>query len=133
MEIGRQSLEVTVLGKTILGVGFGPLSLGLEVHLSRTERGFLGDEVVAVDGFWVRQEITIHVVETKLVVSLIGHLFFLGEVFGVGAAEEGTVSCLAEPVGASLEVVSVVLVFFSLGRLAYELFGVGTFAPEGEA
>jgi hypothetical protein len=35
----------------MLGVDFGSLGFGLEMHFGRTKRVFLGNEVVAVYGF----------------------------------------------------------------------------------
>jgi hypothetical protein len=72
------------------------------------------------------------VVETDFVVSLIRHFFFFGVVFGIRAAEEGTISGLAEPVRTSLEIISMMLVVLSLRRFAHKFFSVSTFAPERE-
>lgn len=71
-------------------------------------------------------------VETDFVVSLFRYFFFFGVVFGIRAAEEGTVSGFSEPVRASLEIVALILVVISLRRFAHKFFSVGTFAPEGD-
>ena len=51
MELGRQRLEVSVLGETMLCVVEAALVLALQGHLRRTHHVGLGDEVVPVNAF----------------------------------------------------------------------------------
>lgn len=51
MEVGRKGLEVSVLGEFSLSLQEVSLRFGLKVHLGRTERIILGNEVVLVHSF----------------------------------------------------------------------------------